>query len=231
MSSHVSGKVTIALAVVGIAACNPGTGDAKRADTMTAATTPVTTPATPFFEVLGHHAENAFDYVKTSDWSAARASVDSLTAAMASAGPQDTVGHGVDALASLARLDSAVTQRSRAQGQRVANHLTHIGALLSAAHSPAVPAYVTMLDYYGRELELGAEAKNMAQLSRAALSIRTTWNEVRPQVVERGGTAEAARFDSTVAKINAARTPAEYGRTATPVLDQVDELEAVFMRR
>ena len=222
---------SLALGSIVIAGCGGGSGDAKPIDTPAAGTTSgITTAAVPFYEVLGRHSEDAYEQVKAADWTAARASVESLHAAMRSAQSQDTVGHGVKALESLAKLDSAVARRSRAEGLNEANRLTQIGGLLGAAHDPRVPAYVTLLDYYGRELEIGAAATDTARLSRAALAIRTTWNEVRPTVVSRGGTAEAARFDSVVAQVTAARTAGEYGRAATSVLDQVDALEAVFMK-
>jgi len=222
---------SLAIGSIVIVGCGRGSGDAKPADTAASApTSGITTAAVPFYDVLGQHAEDAYDYVKIADWTAARASVDSLNATIRSAQSQDTVGHGVEALESLSKLDSAVARRSRAEGLHEANRLTQIAALLGAAHDPRVPAYVTLLDYYGRELEIGAGAKDTARLSRAALAIRTTWNEVRPKVVGRGGTAEAARFDSLVAQVTSARTPGEYGKAATPLLDQVDSLEGVFLK-
>jgi hypothetical protein len=221
------------VSVAAIAACSRGGPDTKPADTLKAAssttTTAVSAAAVPYYEVVGHHAENAYDYVKAADWGAARASVDSLKTAVEGSQPQDSAGHGAELRASLARLDSAVTQRSRLQGVREANHLTEIGAQLSTSHKPPVPVDVTMLDYYGRELEIGATANDNAQLSRAASAIRTTWNRLRPTVVARGGSTEATQFDKVVASVRAARTPAQYAKTAT-LLDQVDALEAVFTR-
>ena len=222
---------SLAAGAIVIAGCGRGSGDANPADTLTASTSSgITTAAVPFYDVLGSHAEDAYDYVKIADWKAARASVDSLNATMLRAQSQDTVGHGAEALESLSKLDSAVARRSSAESMHEANRVTQIAALLGAAHDPRVPAYVTLLDYYGRELEIGSGAKDTARLSRASLAIRTTWNEVRPKVVARGGTAEAARFDSLVAQVTAARTPGEYGKAATPVLDQVDSLEGVFLK-
>lgn len=227
---QVSNRAGWALVLLVIAACGRSADDAKPADTPTTTATPVGLTATPFYEVLGHHAEDAYDYVKTANWAAARASVDSLNPAVRGAQAQDIFGHEKEVSESLARLDSAVAQRSRAQGLREANLLTQLGALLAAAHDPQVPAAVTMLDFYGRELEIGAEVRDTAKLSHAAMAITNNWNQVRPLVVARGGTAEAARFDSVVANVTAARTPAQYARTATPLLDQVDALETVFSK-
>ena len=221
--------LTILSAAV-LAACRGGAADTKPADTLTTTTTSSATQAVPFYEIIGHHAENAYDYAKAGDWAAARASVDSLSAGVSASQVQDTAGKGAALGQSVARLDSAVSQRSRARGMREANHLTELGAELSASHNPPVPAAVTLLDYYGRELEIGAEARDTAQLSTAAAAIATSWKQLRPQVVSRGGSAEATRFDRVVASVAAARTPAQYGKTATPLLDEVDALEAVFTR-
>lgn len=215
--------------LIAIVACG-GTGNANYADTTATDVAWVGAPVTPFYEVIGHHAENAYDQVKASNWPAARAAVDSLNAAVTSSRAQDTLGHGRDLRASLARLNIAVAGHSRERGLRDANQLTELGASLAAAYNPPIPTSVTMLDYYGRELEIGAAANDAAQLSRAASGITAAWIGLRPQVVARGGNAEATRFDSVVAGVAAARTPAQYARTATPVLDQVDLLEGVFTK-
>jgi len=222
----------LTLGFLAIAACGRRASDASPADTLTSASAPATRPsaATPFFEVLGHHAESAYDQVKLADWAAARASVDALITATRTVQPQDTINEGAELRASLASLDSSVTRRSRTQGLRDANYLTKLGAILSSGHGTVVPADVTMLDYYGRELEIWAEAKDTAKLAETASAIKQTWAELRPGVIERGGAAQALRFDSVVARVTSSRTPAQYGKSATPVLDQVDVLEAVFTK-
>jgi hypothetical protein len=53
---------------------------------------------------------------------------------------------------------------------------------------------------------------------------------VRPQV-ELKGPAEAEKFGALVARVERARTLKEYARLASPVLEEVDHLEAVFTRR
>ena len=217
------------LLLVTVAGCGGAAND-SRTDTMAAGATPAGTTPVPFYEVLGRHAENAYDYVRAGDWAKARASVDSLTVAARGAQAQEIFGHERDVSESLARLDTALAERSRAQVLREANRLTQLGALLAAANNPRIPAAVTMLDFYGRELEIGAETKDTVRLSNAAMAIRNIWDQQRPVVVARGGTAEAARFDSVVASVTAARTPAHYARTATPLLYQVDALEAVFSK-
>jgi hypothetical protein len=218
---------------VALAACGRRGREAERAETVIVVSAPATTagaPHEPFFDVLGHNAENAYDQIKAADWGAARASVDSIRAGMLETQPQDTANRGADLRRSLDRLDSAVVHRSRRQALSAANYLTKLGALLALGHDAAMPPEVTLLDYYGRELEIWAEARDSVKLSETAVALRGTWDELRPRVVERGGTDEAEQFDSVVASVIAARTPAQYGKTASPVLDQVDMLEVVFNR-
>jgi len=65
------------VSVAAIAACSRGGPDTKPADTLKAVSsttsTAVSTAAVPYYEVVGHHAENAYDYVKAADWAAAPA--------------------------------------------------------------------------------------------------------------------------------------------------------------
>lgn len=194
--------------------------------------TPAAAPAgtvPPAIEALGHHAENAYDMARTSDWPRARASVDSLRSAIDSL----PTGSGPElqaARTTLQELDRAVAARSRRPALVAANRLTELGARLASAHAPLVPAEVTLLDYYGRELEIRAAEGDLARLRVTGDSIRVTWAAVKPRVEQRGGTAEAAAFEALVQKIGLARTAADFGAVATPVLDEVDRLEAVFTR-
>ncbi len=87
-----------------------------------------------------------------------------------------------------------------------------------------------MLDYYGRELQIGASEGDagVPRLQRTANSIQSTWEAVRPRVEQRGGATESQRFSTLVGRVVIARTPAAYGAVAIPILDEVDRLEAVF---
>lgn len=195
-------------------------------------------PVPPAVAQVGHHSENVYDLAKSSNWPGVRASVDSLRAAvklLPVSGAQadvmrslrDTVGATVDTL------DRAVTARDMAKLMRSANRLTQLGAALAAPYGPRTPSGVTLLDFYGRELEFWAAmpgAPAEAHLRETASAVRRTWDEIRPQVIARGGASEAASFDSLVSQVMTARTKTQYARLATPVLDKVDFLERVFTR-
>ena len=194
---------------------------------------PVAGPVLPApVEAVGHHSENAYDMAKAADWTKARASADSLKAAVAV--PSLEAGGATrlsDDLRTAAQaLERAVAARDRMAGMQQANHITELGARLAAGYPSQVPSDVTLLDYYGRELEIWAGAKNGAKLRETAAAMRHVWIALRPQVLAKGGVAEATQFDALVAEVERAKTPAAYGKVATPVLDAVDKLENVFTR-
>jgi hypothetical protein len=181
---------------------------------------PEVTSVPASIDALGHHGENVYDMVKAGNWVAARASADSLHLMIDSVPGAATIA--------FRELNQAIASRNRVAALRAANRLTELGALLSQPYHPSVPAEVMLLDYQGRELEIWAGAADTAMLRRTGAMLRRTWTTVRPQVVARGGSAPAVRFDTLVTRVEAATTPAQYARLATPVLDAVDSLELVF---
>lgn len=183
-------------------------------------------------EEVGHFSENVYDMAKLNDWGKASADLASLKQATGQL-KTDARTAKVDAAqltASLAKVDNAVAKKNRAAAMEEANRITMIAANLTASFKPQVPTEVTLLDYYGRELEIWAEAKNPAKLKTTATEIRRTWDKLRPSVESHGGTGEVKKFSDLAARVEAAKTPDEYARLATPVLDEVDNLEKVFTK-
>lgn len=207
-------------------------GDERDSDERPGQTTAVATAgAVPAaIEALGHHAENAYDMARISDWARTRASADSVRPAIDSLSAGSTTADARAARSTLQELDRAIADRSRQLALVAANRLTELGARLAAPHAPRVPAEVTLLDYYGRELEIWAAEGDLARLRLTGDSIRVTWQAVKPRIEQRGGTADAASFEALVQKVQRARTTSEFGALATPILDEVDRLESVFAR-
>jgi hypothetical protein len=127
-------------------------------------------------------------------------------------------------------LGQAVATKDRMAAMRWANQVTLIVADLSEPFKPRVPAAVTRLDVYGRELELGAEAKDAAQLRAAVDGLRKNWDKVKAAVKARGGKAEAERFDALMTQLDATTSADRYAKIAKPILDEVDNLEKVFSK-
>jgi hypothetical protein len=113
---------------------------------------------------------------------------------------------------------------------RAANQVTLLAADLSEPYQPQVPAAVTRLDYFGRELEIGTAAKDLGQLKAAAQGLRKNWNSVRAAAKAHGGEAEAKRFDALLKRLDSETSVESYGALATPILDEVDNLEKVFKK-
>jgi hypothetical protein len=176
--------------------------------------------------VAGELGENIYDSAKADDWKTANSKMaDLLTEAQHMS--EDATG-SVTFDSTLTDLEKSILAKDRTATLVDANRLTLEVANLTAKYDPPVPVEIHKLDYYGRELQIWSAAKDSAMLKETAQHIRDTWDAVRPDVEARGATKEVAAFDALVARTDAAKTPAEYGRLATPILDEVDKLENVF---
>ncbi len=173
---------------------------------------------------VGTHGEDLYDQVKAGNWSKARVIMDSLDQSAAAL----STGDRAQLAAVLDTLHRAVAARQGAAAIVAANRVTFVGAKLTEAYHPKMPADIVRLDYYGRELEIWAARGNTARLAATATDIRKTWDAIRPQELSHGGAAAAARMDNLVARLAVATTPAQYAKLATPILDEVDALEKPF---
>ena len=230
----------IALACL-LGACSRGDRNAGGTDTAVAVT-PATARATAASGAgssappravadVGEYGEQIYDQVVGSHWDKAKPLMDSLDAA-AKALPDESrnAAERAQLTGTLDTLRSALAAKQRDAAAEAANRVTYLAARISAPYNPATPVDVVLLDYYGRELEVQAARKDMPKLKATAADIRRTWDAVKPQVVSHGGAAAAAKTDSLVAKIEAAKSPAEFSRLAKPFLDVVDELEKPFTK-
>jgi len=194
--------------------------------------TPATTapPKASAIEDLGHYAENAYDQARIADWPKGRASLVALKAAAGRLGPAERkdTARARELDGALSALEKAVSSRDQPAAMREANLLTRLGAEISRSFKPAVPVDVTLLDYYGREIEIWASARDEAKLRSTVEGMGKTWRRLRPQVVARGGSGVASRFDSLVKAAEAVTAVDGFAHLATPILDEVDNLEKVF---
>ncbi len=177
---------------------------------------------------VGQYAENIYDMAKVNNWTKAQFNLTRLHDA-AKRLQIDIKGSEVAQLdRTIAVLDKAVAMKDRQAAIVNANKVTLIAANISVPFEQKMPVQVTLLDYYGRELEILSAAGNTSELKTTAGEMRKTWDVLRPSIEAYGGSAQAQKFDSLVSRLEAAKSPSEYGRLATPVLDAVDTLENVF---
>ncbi len=232
--------LAVIIVMVGLSSCStPSRQDAKADAPLTTADNKEGTKAPPknngttppkALADAGEYGENVYDMAKANDWKKAAEKLNLLKES-ATRLKSDVQGGGgeLDRLASgIMALDKAVTSKNRQAAMREANQITLIVANLNAPYKLAVPVEVTKLDYYGRELEIWSAEKDTRKLQAIAIEIRRTWDAVRPSIESHNGAAEAKKFDELVARVEKARTPEEYAQLATPVLDEVDNLEKVF---
>ena len=180
-------------------------------------------------EKLGEH---SYDEVKSQLWDKAGSTFISLQTA-AKKLPDDVKLSDADKKrldTELTNLEKALNAKNRAAGMRAANQITLIGADLVEPFGPNVPADVTRLDHYGRELEIWVEAKDLGKLKSTTSAIRKCWDKLQPAVKARSGEAEAKRFSALVAQAERAKTVEDFGKVFTPILDEVDNLEGVFKK-
>ncbi len=129
---------------------------------------------------------------------------------------------------SIATLSQAVKTKNRQAAMRDANQVTLNAAKITEEFEGKVPVEITLLDYYGRELEIWAAQGNTAKLKATANDIQRTWKKVRPAVEAHKGSAQVQKFNSLVDRVVAAKVPTDYGRLSTSILNDVDNLEKVF---
>jgi hypothetical protein len=209
--------------VFGMAACQKQTVvPVAQSESVAAIATTVSAPGAP--KALTDSAENAevtYDAVKVGNWAEAIARVGLL---------QESTAAYPDLATPAATLAIHVRAHDRLEAMTVANEITRQANELLRTYPAATPVDVAMLDYEGRQLEIAAGRNSLPVLKDTTKQIRQTWDEVRPQVINHGGTAESSAFDTLVAQLEQAKSTAEYQRIAASILNDVDLLEAVFTK-
>jgi hypothetical protein len=223
----------IVFLMIWLNACSSAPPDAAKTN---GATTPTASSAVPTKESLpgslsnaGEYGENIYDYAKAADWKNALGKLTALRDAAKNVRAEvKNQSAAVDRLdTNVAALGRAVGAKDRQAAMREANQVTLDVADMTAAYKLSVPVEVTKLDYYGRELEVWAQAQDANKLQATAREMRQTWDGLRPSIETRSAT-EAKTFDGLIVRVESATTPADYARIATPVLDEVDNLEKLF---
>ena len=232
-------NLTLFVAIV-IAGCGttPQSSDPDGLDSLP--TTPTNSAAVPSDLVdIESGAEDAFEAVLLGDSATVNAGLTKIQQGFAA-----YRGHAVSDGAPQAIVDRLKTVSDElrdaiAEGEtgpalaRITNAVSAPMPRLFAVYTEPVPPTVLVLDYVGRELELDALQHSASQAATDLERAVRTWNLLRPTVVAKGGTTEAAKFDATLADLRAAVDAADFAAleaAAITVLDDVDILEAVFAK-
>lgn len=237
----------IAIALVGLSACStPSTSNTSVTVTnenSTSVNRAVTTNTTPAAGAVkpgavpaslvnaGEYGENIYDFAKAKNWTKTSARLNALKDATKQLHADVSGANTSEFDSTVAALEKDIAAKDQQATMRDANHATLLTADMTASYKPAVPIEVVKLDYYGRELEVWSAAKDTAKLQTTASEMSRTWNALRPTLEAHGGATEAKRFGELIARVEAAKSPADYARLATPILDEVDNLEKVFEKK
>jgi hypothetical protein len=178
---------------------------------------------------IGESAKELFDAARTSRWNDAAASVQTLKESAATLSDTGLKPDLFTQLRSrLADLEDSEKARRRVQTMDYANSITRIVAELCAPYQPAIPYRVVLLDYYGRQLELGLAASRPSTIKQASADLRQTWNSVEPSILEHGHVEDARRFTDIVVQIEGAKRPADFVAPVRAELAEVGQLEKIF---
>lgn len=174
----------------------------------------------------GEFAENIYDFAKAKDWTKAMEKSTRLEKAVADLKAQDLSTPQVVETSN--KLSTAVQAKNEMDAMSESNQMTFLLAEQSAKFNLKVPVEIIKLDYYGREIERLAMIKDEAKLRSTTAEMRQTWDAVKPKIEAKGATKVASKFESLVAQTEKAASLADYAKVATPILDEVDNLEKVF---
>jgi hypothetical protein len=205
---------------------------ATQAPAATNATAPVTPPADAPPAALvsvGESAEGLFDAARASQWKTATEQLQALNDAasqLPSGLPKaDLVGQLRTRIEDVKQSTAA---HRRVETMDFANSVTRIVADLSAEFQADVPIGVVMLDYYGRQLELGIATGRQSTLTQATADLRQQWDRIEPTILQRGHVDDARRFTDIVVQLEGARQPADFAEPTRAELEAVDRLEMIF---
>jgi hypothetical protein len=205
--------------------------DASAAETSSAVQASVVSadaPPAALLEVAGEAAQ-IFDAARLSKWSDASAALQAMNE---SAADLPAILPKSDLTARLQirfrEVDDAVAARQRLQTMDFANGITLLAANLAEGYQTPLPYALMLLDFYGRELELGIAGSDRARLTRASADLKQTWSRFERDVLRRGAADEARRFTDIVAQLDGARAPADFVAPARAEVAAVDRLKKIF---
>jgi hypothetical protein len=186
---------------------------------------------------LGELAERVYEDADTNHWTQAANKMAVLNAACQAA--HGVTGKSADQRAAqttksldeaVHALNAAVRAKDRQLAMLNANQVTMLAGELASPFTPQVPLEVTRLDYDGRQLKVWAQAQKPDELKATTRDMATTWDKLRPRVLQNGGGTEAKRFDHVIVISQAAGSLRQYSDCANAELNEVANLEELFLR-
>lgn len=110
-----------------------------------------------------------------------------------------------------------------------ANSVSQLMPGFYARYQDPVPASVLKLDYLEREVHLRSQTGEKAKVRQTVRQLDATWRQVRPQLIQAGGTQVAQAYDQHVSALKGGSTATATQNQAVQGLDLVDKMEGVFL--
>lgn len=186
-------------------------------------------------------AEDAYDKALVSDYAAVSDDASALDSGWAAFRDQAATDGAADA--DITAMDDAIASLNAAVADqanltdfelaRAANTISGPMDELFALYNDPVPASVLALDYGGREVSLDAMEVDMDAALTDIGTLETVWAGVKQDVLDAGGDAEAADYDTSLATQTDAANSADDAGLLTESnngLEIVDALEGVFAK-
>ena len=180
---------------------------------------------------VSEDSEDLYDQAYASNWTKSRAALAKISGDNATLlKTEPSLGKRSDGVAALSvAVKRDIAAKDRPAALRDINQMTRLTIEMGAAYAAPIPVEVSLLDYYGRELQVWAIAGDKAHLNSTLGALDATWQRARPQVVARPRGIKAAQsFDATVARAKSAKSASATLQVAAPLLEEVDRLENVF---
>ena len=178
---------------------------------------------------IGDAAEQLFDAARLSSWSAADVAVQTMrTSSEGLPTTWPTPDLAGRLLSRLAEVEASASARRRVQTMDFANGITRVVADLSSEYRMPVPYSLVLLDYYGRELELGIAAGDPIRLAQTTADLQQTWNRFESAILQLGAIDEARRFTDSVAQLVDARVVSDFVAPTRAELVAADALKRLF---
>jgi hypothetical protein len=191
--------------------------------------TAMVSAAPPVLLDVGERAAELFDAARLSNWTDAAVALEAMNESATNLPVTFSRPDLAERLQSrLEQVGDAVSTRRRLETMDFANGITRLVAELSADDQTEIPSALMMLDYYGRELELGIAEGDQVKLKRTAVDLQQTWNRFERTILQRGAIDEARRFTDIVVQLEGAQAPGDFVAPTRAELDAVDRLEKIF---
>jgi len=181
-------------------------------------------------------AEDIIDYAPSGGWDQIGKDVTDIGSAWKSYQPQagkDGASQELqDAMmAAIEKLQTASAAKDSAATMQGSNDVSAAVVEMFALYNPGIPADIGRLDVLERQVILDVAANDYASAQTSLAKTKSVWETVKPSVLEHGGQAVGAEFETSLAKQESALNSGDDTTLTTEAgnaLEIVDEMERLY---